>query len=76
MTYRFGVEQEGVPVAFGETSSQTEAESELIHYALQYAQDGPVKVWIRDTGARKTLVNKNLPKGVDLPSLMLYVKGL
>ena len=32
-------------VATGSASNQKDAEKELNHYALQYAQDYPIKVW-------------------------------
>lgn len=42
--FEFEVVQDGVVVASGCASTWAEAEREAMHYAMMYAQDGPVTV--------------------------------
>jgi hypothetical protein len=37
--------EEELEVASGETNNKQSAKRELSHYAFQYAQDCPIKVW-------------------------------
>lgn len=48
----------GLPVASGCAATEGEASREMLHYALQYGQDGPVRYWMRKN--RKTLVQGEL----------------
>jgi hypothetical protein len=44
----------GMPCANGCAPTEAEASREMMRYALQYGQDGPVRYWMRQN--RKTLV--------------------
>lgn len=48
----------GFPVAQGWCPTADEASREAAHYAIQYAQDGPVRWWIRQN--RKTVLKGSL----------------
>lgn len=54
------VEEEatGMPVANGSAPTAEEASREAAHYAVQYAQDGPVRWWVRQN--RKTVLQGRL----------------
>ena len=49
----FSIYQDGIKVAGGYCPNRAAAEQMAAHYAMQYAQDGPVKVRIRKAPARK-----------------------
>ena len=57
---RWCVEEEatGMPVANGSAPTAEEASREAAHYAVQYAQDGPVRWWVRQN--RTTVVQGRL----------------
>ncbi|MCA3166950.1 MAG: hypothetical protein ING36_00210 [Burkholderiales bacterium] len=57
---RWCVEEEatGMPVANGSAPTTEEASREAAHYALHYAQDGPVRWWVRQN--RKTVFQGRL----------------
>jgi hypothetical protein len=44
----------GMPCASGSAPTEEAASREMIRYAMQYGQDGPVRYWMRQN--RKTLV--------------------
>jgi hypothetical protein len=44
----------GMPCASGSAPTEEEASREMMRYAMQYGQDGPVLYWMRQN--RKTLV--------------------
>lgn len=44
----------GMPCASGSAPTEEAASREMMRYALQYGQDGPVRYWMRQN--RKTLV--------------------
>ena len=48
----------GLPVAQGSAPTAEEASREATRYALQYAQDHPVRWWVRQN--RKTLLQGSL----------------
>ena len=48
--WNFSVEQDGMVVASGEAPTEAEAKREAGHYAMMYAQDGPVKVSVKRFG--------------------------
>ena len=48
----------GMPVAQGSAPTAAAASREATHYALQYAQDHPVRWWVRQD--RKTLLQGSL----------------
>ena len=53
---RWGVEERdtGMPCASGSAPTEEAASREMMRYAMQYGQDGPVRYWMRQN--RKTLV--------------------
>jgi hypothetical protein len=55
MEHRWCVEEmpAGLPVAQGSAQSLEEAQRECMHYAMQYAQDGHIRAWVRAN--RKTV---------------------
>ena len=57
---RWCVEEQptGMPVAQGSAPTADEAIREATHYAVQYAQDGPVRWWVRQN--RKTVVQGSI----------------
>lgn len=57
---RWCVEDEntGMPVANGSAAKAEDAHREVMHYAVQYAQDGPVRFWVREN--RKTIMKGRL----------------
>jgi hypothetical protein len=58
--FRWCVEElpAGFPVAQGTAPSLDDAKREAGHYAVQYAQDGPVRFWIRHQ--RKTVLQVSI----------------
>ena len=48
--WSFLVEQDGMVVASGDAPTEAEAKREAGHYAMMYAQDGPVKVSVKRFG--------------------------
>lgn len=48
----------GMPVANGCAPTEDEACREVMHYAMQYSQDGPVRYWVRHN--RKTVLQGEL----------------
>lgn len=62
---RWAVEDKatGMPMAQGIASTAKEASREATHYAIQYAQDGPVRWWVRQN--RKTVIQGSL-EGVSI----------
>jgi hypothetical protein len=46
--WSFSVEQDGMVVASGDAPTEDGAKREAGHYAMMYAQDGPVKVSLRE----------------------------
>jgi hypothetical protein len=46
VSHEFSIEQDGMIVAAGEAPTKAAAQREANHYAMMYAQDGPVKVKI------------------------------
>ena len=57
---RWCVEEQdtGLPVANGVAPTEKAAHTEMMHYVIQYAQDGPVRFWMRQN--RKTLINGSM----------------
>lgn len=51
--YRFYVKQNGLTVASGECPTLEECQSMGMHYAMQYANEGPVKLEIKETGKKE-----------------------
>lgn len=47
--YEFEIEQDGMVVASGSGSDRDRIRSMAMHYALMYAQDGPVTMRIADS---------------------------
>ena len=52
----------GIKAASGSAPKEADAMREAIHYAMQYAQDGPVRFVVRQ--GRKTLLKGELPETV------------
>ena len=48
----------GLPCAMGCAATEEEAQREMMRYAMQYGQDGPVRFWMRQN--RKTLAKGEL----------------
>lgn len=73
----------GMTVAQGVASTAEAASREATHYALQYAQDHPVRWWVRQD--RKTVLQGSLEgvtvtmsansKGGDLRKLLQHMKA-
>lgn len=57
---RWAVEEcdTGLMCAHGSAPTQEEAAREMMRYAMQYGQDGPVRYWMRQN--RKTLVQGSM----------------
>jgi hypothetical protein len=53
--WKFSVEQDGMEVASGEAPTEAESKREAGHYAMMYAQDGPVKVSVKEVRGTHTL---------------------
>lgn len=53
---RWCVEEQdtGLPVASGSAPTESQANREMMRYAAQYAEDGPIRFWMRQN--RKTLM--------------------
>jgi hypothetical protein len=60
MTFRWCVEESdtGLPVAMGTAETEVAAHNEMMRYAVQYAQDGEVRFWMRRN--RKTVTQGSL----------------
>ena len=48
----------GLPVAQGASQTEKAAHAEMMHYVIQYAQDGAVRFWMRQN--RKTLLKGSM----------------
>lgn len=67
----------GIPCASGSAPTEEAASREMLRYAMQYGQDGPVRYWMRKN--RKMLVQGEIggvrvtmksTSGVDLRTLL------
>jgi hypothetical protein len=73
----------GMPLAQGTAPTAQEASYEATHYAVQYAQDHPVRWWVRQN--RKTVLKGSMAgvsvtmsidsKGGDLRKLLQHLKA-
>ena len=48
----------GLPVASGSAPTEKAAHTEMMRYAIEYAQDGPIRFWLRQN--RKTLIEGSM----------------
>lgn len=57
---RWCVEEQstGLPVAHGSAPTEQDANTEMMRYVIQYAQDGAVRFWMRQN--RKTLIKGSM----------------
>jgi hypothetical protein len=53
--WNFSVEQDGIVVASGDAPTEDGAKREAGHYAMMYAQDGPVKASVKEVRGTHTL---------------------
>lgn len=65
--WSFLVEQDGMVVASGDAPTEAEAKREAGHYAMMYAQDGPVKVSVKEVRRNPTLPREGKAQDEDFP---------
>jgi len=70
----------GMPVAHGCAPTEEEACREVMHYAVQYSQDGPVRYWVRHNRntvlqGELAVVHKTLSGSAALQALQAATSG-
>ena len=68
--WSFLVEQDGMVVASGDAPTEDGAKREAGHYAMMYAQDGPVKVSVKEVQGTPTLPREGKAQDEDFPDLV------
>lgn len=54
--YEFEIWQRGIVVACGSGTSLDDVRREMLHYAMQYVQDGPIKI----TGSKELALESTI----------------